>query len=171
MVSMAASSVRGYIRFFISRRSAYVQFNKQLVLGELAGFGAGIAVAEAAAFACYGNLEISTYSSIADYGGSTAGFLAVYYSDQKSIYVHEKNYRRIKLLLAKAMRLWPSVLTADVAYIVARPYIHYVSMSSGLEAGIAATIAHFLAFGVFNVIALVSRSVIDYAMHVKMDPP
>lgn len=170
MVAMAASSVRGYLKFLISQRSTYVQFNKQLLLGELAGFGAGIAAAEAAAVGGYGNLEISAYSSIADYGGSTAGFLAVYYSDHKSLHLQEKGYRKLKSLVVNAMRLWPSVVTADIAYIIARPYIHYVSMSSGLEAGIAATIAHFLAFGVFNVAALVSRSVIDYVKHVRMDP-
>jgi hypothetical protein len=33
---------------------------------------------------------------------------------------------------------------------------------SGLEAGVAATIAHFAAFGVFNGVAILSRSIIDY---------
>jgi hypothetical protein len=37
-----------------------------------------------------------------------------------------------------------------------------VLLVSGLEAGFAATVAHFTAFGVFNGIAILSRSVIDY---------
>jgi len=35
-------------------------------------------------------------------------------------------------------------------------------MVYGLEAGMAATIAHFVAFGLFNIIAILSRSIVDY---------
>jgi hypothetical protein len=30
-------------------------------------------------------------------------------------------------------------------------------------------LAHFLAFGVFNLVAIFSRSLVDYARHVKLD--
>jgi hypothetical protein len=65
--------------------------------------------------------------------------------------------------------LWPSVVAADVAFIIVRPSLHYLSLSFGLEAGVAATLAHFLAFGVFNLVAIFSRSLVDYARHVKLD--
>jgi hypothetical protein len=34
--------------------------------------------------------------------------------------------------------------------------------------GVAAAVAHVLAFGLFNLVAVFSRSFIDYAKHVRM---
>ena len=164
-----AASLRNYFRFLRDRRSAYVQFNKQLVIGELLGFGAGLAAAEGAAFSGMDHVAISGYSSAADYGGSIMGFLGVYYYDQKYLYPEDRGIRRAKKILKDALRLWPSVLAADIAFILVRPSLHYVSLSLGLEAGIAATLAHFLAFGVFNLVAIFSRSLVDYAKHIKLN--
>jgi hypothetical protein len=166
---MSACSLRGYIRYIRDRRSVYLQFNKQLLIGELAGFGAGLAVAEVAASGGLDNVGISAYSSSADYGGSIAGFLAVYYHDHKTLFPNDTGAKRVKKVLRNALKLWPSVLAADIAFVLVRPSFHYVSMSLGLEAGIAATLAHFLAFGVFNLVAIFSRSVVDYARHIRLD--
>jgi len=35
-------------------------------------------------------------------------------------------------------------------------------MIHGLETSIAAIIAHFVAFGLFNIIAILSKSIVDY---------
>lgn len=163
------ASLGNYFRFLRERRSVYVQFNKQLVIGELLGFGAGVAVAEGAASSGLDHVAISAYSSAADYGGSIAGFLAVYYYDQKKLYPDERGFRRVIKIMKNALRLWPSVLAADIAFILVRPSLHYVSLSLGFEAGVAATFAHFLAFGVFNLVAIFSRSLVDYAKHVKLN--
>lgn len=162
-------SIRNYFRFLRKNRSTYLQFNKQLLIGELAGFGAGVAVAEGAASAGMDIYAISAYSSVADYGGSIAGFLAVYYNDHKSSFPDDSRTTRLKKVLRSVLKLWPSVLAADIAFILVRPSFHFLSLSLGLEAGVAATIAHFLAFGVFNLVAIFSRSMIDYARHVKVD--
>jgi hypothetical protein len=166
---MSFNSVSRYFRFLRDRRSVYLQFNKQLVIGELAGFGAGLAVAESAAYANFDNVAIASYSSAADYGGSIAGFLGIYCYDQRSAFPDDRGAGRVKKILKSALKLWPSVVAADIAFILVRPSLHYVSLSLGLEAGIGATLAHFLAFGVFNLVAIFSRSLVDYARHVKLD--
>ena len=163
MIAMAASSVKEYLRFLAANRSAYIRFNKQLLIGELAGFGAGVATAEISASSDFNEIEISAYSSAADYAGSIAGFLAIYHNDHKDSFASLRGLARVRAVFSSALKLWPSVLAADVAFVLSRPYLHYVSMSMGLEPGIAAGLAHFLAFGVFNVVALISKSLIDFA--------
>jgi hypothetical protein len=167
---MPLSSLRRYFRFLREQRSTYLQFNKQLFVGELAGFGGGLLVAEAAAGAGLDHFTISAYSSGADYGGSVAGFLAVFYNDNKSNFPNHRGAGRLKMVLKSALKLWPSVVAADVAFILVRPSLHYLSLSLGLEAGVAAALAHFLAFGVFNIVAIFSKSIFDYANYVKVNP-
>lgn len=164
---MSSSSFRQYFKFLLAHRSTYVRFNRQLLLGELAGFGAGVAVAEATASLTADEFVISAYSSGADYMGSILGFLAVFYRDNRSLYHGDSRGTRTKKILKDALKLWPSVLAADIAFILVRPYFHYISLTLGIEAGVAATIAHFLAFGVFNGVAILSRSMIDYARSAK----
>lgn len=159
---MATDTFKKYFKFVQSNRPVYFNFNKQLVIGELAGFAAGVGVAEAAAAATRDELAISVSSGVADYAGSILGFLAIFYHDSKAQYSDLGRKDRFKKIMKDAFSLWPSVAAADVAYIFARPYIHYVLLVSGLEAGVAATIAHFAAFGVFNGVAILSRSIIDY---------
>jgi hypothetical protein len=160
---MGSSSVRRYFQLLRDRRSIYLRFNKQLLIGELAGFAAGIAAAEVAASASVDDFSISAYSSASDYIASILGFFAVYYSDNRSTYKEQTRCARIKKVTKDAFKLWPSVVAADVAFIIVRPYLHYMTLLLGLEAGLAAAIAHFLAFGVFNCVALFSKSMIDYA--------
>lgn len=159
---MAANTLKKYFRFVQNNTPVYFNFNKQLVMGELAGFGAGVGVAEAAAAITRDEFAISISSGIADYAGSILGFLAVFYRDSKPQYRELDRKERFKRIIKDAFSLWPSVAAADVAYIFARPYIHYILLVSGLEAGVAAAVAHFAAFGVFNGVALLSRSIIDY---------
>jgi hypothetical protein len=159
---MTAGTLKKYFRFVQSKRPVYFNFNKQLVIGELAGFAAGVGVAEAAAAAAGDELAISVSSGVADYAGSILGFLAIFYRDSRVQYDELAGKERFKRIMKDAFSLWPSVAAADVAYILVRPYIHYVLLVSGLEAGVAATIAHFAAFGVFNGVAILSRSIIDY---------
>jgi hypothetical protein len=140
----------------------YVRFSKQLIIGELAGFGAGIALAEGSSWLGIDNVGISLYSSAADYGGSILGFLAIVYSDNKKTFRQDSRKSRLKKTIKDALSLWPSVLVGDIAFILSRPYFHYESLSVGLEPGISASLAHLLAFAVFNGFAILSRSIIDY---------
>ncbi len=159
---MASNTLKKYFRFVQDNKPVYFNFNKQLVMGELAGFAAGVGVAEAMATTTRDEFAISVSSGIADYAGSILGFLAIFYRDSKAQYSELSGKDRFKRIMKDAFSLWPSVAVADIAYIFARPYVHYILLVSGLEAGIAATIAHFAAFGVFNGVAILSRSIIDY---------
>jgi hypothetical protein len=159
---MAADTLKKYFKFVQSNKPVYFNFNKQLVIGELGGFAAGVGVAEAAAAVTRDELTISVSSGVADYAGSILGFMAMFYRDSRAQYSELGRKDRFKRIMKDAFSLWPSVAAADVAYIFARPYIHYILLLSGLEAGVAATIAHFAAFGVFNGVAILSRSIIDY---------
>lgn len=161
---MPDKSFRDYFTFIRNNRRIYFHFNKQLLIGELGGFGAGVGVAEAAAAITTDEFAISISSSIADYTGSIIGFLAVFYHDNMHQYADLPRRERFKKVIKNAFSLWPSVAIADVAIIITRPYVHYLLLVSGLEAGVAATIAHFVAVGVFNGIAILSRSILDYSL-------
>jgi hypothetical protein len=169
MVKMTTDSVRRYLQFFLARRSSYFQLNKQLLIAELAGLCAGTGVSEMASAGGVGQFGISVYSSAADYAASIASFLAIYYKDEKSQYGEAPRSMRLKKVLGSALRLWPSVIAADIVFILVRPYFQYLALSNGLEAGMAAIIAHFIAFGFFNLVAVFSKSIIDYAKHIKIN--
>ncbi len=159
---MAVNSIKKYIRFIKGNRPTYFHFNKQLFIGEIAGFAAGVGVAEAAAVLAADELAIALSSGVADYAGSILGFFAIFYCDKKSDYRELSRNKRFKSIAKDAFSLWPAIAAADIAYIFMRPSLHYLLLVSGYEAGIAATVAHFAAFGVFNGVAILSRSIIDY---------
>ncbi|HXV47019.1 MAG TPA: hypothetical protein VD736_10140 [Nitrososphaera sp.] len=159
---MVADSLKKYFEFLRGNKLVYLGFNKQLLIGELGGFGAGVGVAEAVAATTKDEITISVSSGAADYIGSILGFLAVYYRDNKAKYSDLDRKGRFKQIMKNAFSLWPSVVAADIAIIFSRPYVHYLLLLSGFEAGISATIAHFVAVGIFNGVAILSRSIIDY---------
>lgn len=159
---MSDSILGKYFKFMLDKRPVYFRFNKQLAIGELAGFGFGIGVAEAAATVTKSELAISVSSGVADYACSILGFLGIFYRDSVVQYQELGRKERFKLVMKDAFSLWPSIAAADIAFIFARQYLHYVLLLSGLEAGIAASMAHFAAFGIFNGVAILSRSIIDY---------
>jgi len=152
-----------YLDFLHGNRSAYVTFNKQLFIAELAGFFGGIAVAEILNLIVADEISISIWSGVADYVGSILGFLAICYFDADiAAYSNKSQTERFRMTMRYAISLWPSVLAADVVFIIIRPYIHYIFLLSGFEAGVAAVISHFLAFGAFNAVAILSKSILDY---------
>lgn len=164
---MSASALKKYFKFVHSNRPAYFNFNKQLLVGGLAGLLSGIAVAEAMALFTDDEISISVPSGVADYAASILGFLTVYYYDNKSQYLHLGKNERIKRILKNAVSLWPTVIAGDIAYLITRPYFQSVLLLFDLEAGIAAAVAHFIGVGIFNGTALLSKSVIDYAHKAK----
>jgi hypothetical protein len=154
-------TILNYIAFVKKNKVNYFIFNKQLVFSEIAGLISGLIVAEM--FYSLSKASNSFYSGITDYIFSIVFFLIIYYYDNKKNYQHYKYYNRIKKILKSAISFWPSIIIADIAYLIARPYIHYMLISLfGLETGLAATIAHFFAFGLFNIIAILSKSIIDF---------
>lgn len=167
IIAMAWETIKRYTRFIHANRRIYLLFNRQLLVGGLAGLLSGIAVAEAVALFTNDEIAISVPSGIADYSASILGFLTVYYYDNKPQYLHLERNERIKRILKSAVSLWPTVVAADIAYLITRPYVHSVLLLFGLEAGIAAAIAHFIGVGIFNGTALMSKSIIDYARRAK----
>ena len=159
---MVAGTLKEYFKFVHKNRPIYFNFNRQLLIGELFGFAAGVGVAEAVAAITKDEAAISISSGIADYIGSILGFLAIYYRDNKAKYSHLDRKSRFKQVMKSAFSLWPSVVAADIAIIFSRPYVHYLLLLSDFEPGISATIAHFVAVGIFNGVAILSRSMIDY---------
>jgi hypothetical protein len=152
-----------YFRFLSKNKKVYFHFNKQLLTGELAGFFIGVLVAViVSSFISADEFLVSSFSSVADYAASILGFLVIFYFDNKSLYIELNTNKRVKKILRLALGLWPSIALADIAFIIARPYFHYLLLTNGIDAGIAATIAHFLAFGIFNIVAILSRSIFDF---------
>lgn len=163
---MASGLVR-YLRFIYANRRSYFTFNKQLLLSGFAGFFAGIGVAEAVARFTSDEVVISVSSGVVDYAASIVGFLALYYYDNRPKYPELAGKERVKRIMKDALSLWPSVAAADVAFIVTRPYVHSVLLLAGFEAGIGAAISHFAGVAIFNGVALLSKSIIDYLRHSK----
>ena len=161
------STLKRYVVFIIANRRIYFVFNKQLLVGGLAGLVSGVAVAEVVSRFTQDEFAISVPSGVADYVASIVGFLIVYYYDNKKQYLYLARNKRIKRTLSDAVSLWPTVVAADVAYLIARPYIHAVLLILGLEAGIAGAVAHFVGVGIFNGTALLSRTIIDYVRGIK----
>jgi len=60
------------------------------------------------------------------------------------------------------LSLWPSVLAADIVFRLVRPYMQLILLDAGIEVGITSTISHFIAFGAFNLVAIISKSLLDY---------
>lgn len=162
---MKYETIKKYLKFIHANRQTYLTFNKQLLLSGFAGFFAGIAVAEAVAVFSEDEITIAVSSGTVDYAASILGFLVIYYYDNKPKYPELTGRDRVKRIMKNALSLWPSVLAADIAFIIARPYVHSVLLLSGLEAWIGAAISHFIGVAIFNCIALLSKSIIDYSRH------
>src|SRR5215510_3191841 len=107
-----ASNLRKYFRFVSNRRPIYFNFNKQLMVGELAGFAGGLVAAEAAATLGGNEFGISLSSGIVDYVGSILGFLAIFYRDNSSHYRELARSDRFRKIMQNAFSLWPSVILA-----------------------------------------------------------
>jgi hypothetical protein len=158
---LVLQNIKNYFAFVRKNKSDYLLFNKQLVFSEIAGLVLGLIAAEASR--SFTKIENSLYSGFIDYCASIGFFFIIYYYDNKKYYLDFSRSTRLIKIIKSAFSIWPSIIIADVAYVIARPYFHYVLMTHGLETGLAATVAHFLAFGVFNLIAVVSKSMIDFA--------
>lgn len=160
---MPWEAIKKYMRFIHANRRIYFVFNRQLLVGGLAGLLSGIAVAEAVALFTKDEIAISVSSGTVDYAFSILGFLAVYYHDNKSQYLCiARKSERAWRVTKSALSLWPTVLAGDIAYVIARPYVHSIFLLLGIEAGVAAGMAHFVGVGIFNGVALLSRSIIEY---------
>jgi hypothetical protein len=97
----------------------------QIVIGEVAGFFAGLLVAELAATVNFDAWLISTLSSLADYSASMSGFFIIFYYD-KPFCIELIFLVRIKRISGMALALWPSVLAADIVFLLIRPYIQHL---------------------------------------------
>jgi hypothetical protein len=156
------NTIHQYLHFVARNAKDYRKFNKQLVIGELAGFIAGLLVAEFAAVVNFDGWLISILSSLADYSASMSGFFVIFYYDNKSSYIELNSLVRIKRISGMALALWPSVLAADIVSLLVMSYIQHLLLGNNLDVGITSALAHFLAFGVFNLTAILSKSIFDF---------
>lgn len=166
---MPQKSISGYFKYLAKNKKEYINFNKQLLIADGIGVASGFAAAELTASATKDEATISGISSAVDYIVSILGFLLIWYLDKKKEPRYKKMefWKRLKKITWSALRLWPSVALGDVAFIFSRPIAHYQLLLTGIEPGIASIIAHFIAFLTFNVVATISRSLVDYIRGVK----
>lgn len=167
---MSRLPIRQYISYLAGNAKKYRTFNKQLVVGELAGIAAGLLVAELAIAVALDEAGVSIASSAADYLAALAGFLAIFYFDTRGQFMQLGRGKRVQKVCVMALRLWPSVAAADIVFIFVRPYVQYLLLGAGIEAGVTSIIAHFVAFAAFNVTAIFSRSIMDFWQSTKKQP-
>ena len=160
-----------YLQFLACKARDYKRFNKQLIIGELAGFLAGLLVAEVASATITdineGEWVVSILSSIADYATSIGGFFAVFYYDNKSSVEGLSTWKRLKRIWRMALSLWPPVVAADIVFLLIRPYIQFQLLSSNIDISVTTVVAHFVAFGAFNLVAILSKSIFDFYLYSK----
>ncbi|WP_148701460.1 hypothetical protein [Candidatus Nitrososphaera evergladensis] len=159
--------IRQYISYLADNARKYRTFNKQLVVGELAGIAAGLLVAELAIAIALDEAGVSIASSAADYLAALAGFLAIFYFDSRKEFMQFGRGKRVQKVCVMALRLWPSVAAADIVFIFVRPYVQYLLLGANIEAGVTSVIAHFVAFAAFNLTAIFSRSIMDFWQSTK----
>lgn len=159
---MARKAIQKYLHFLAHNAQEYKKFNKQLLIGELAGFLAGFIVAELVNALSGNEWLVSVLSSIADYGAAITGFFIIFYYDQKPSYLQFNRLARLSKISRMVLSLWPSVLAADIVFLLVRPYMQLILLDAGIEVGITSTISHFIAFGAFNLVAIISKSLLDY---------
>ena len=164
---MSRLPIRQYISYLAGNARKYRTFNKQLVVGELAGIAAGLLVAELAIAIALDEAGVSIASSGADYLAALAGFLVIFYFDSRGQFMQLRRGKRVQKVCVMALRLWPSVAAADIVFIFVRPYVQYLLLGAGIEAGVTSIIAHFAAFAAFNVTAIFSRSIMDFWQSTK----
>jgi hypothetical protein len=159
-------TLQKYLQFIANNAREYKKFNKQLIVGELAGFFAGLLVAEVSNATIHGLASgewvVSILSSIADYAAAIGGFFVVFYYDNKSSFAGLSAWTRLKRIWKTALSLWPSVVAADIVFLLVRPYIQFQLLNSNIDVGITTVLAHFVAFGAFNLVAILSKSVFDF---------
>jgi hypothetical protein len=161
-IVVVTRAIQKYLHFLAANTKEYKKFNKQLLIGELAGFLAGLLVAEVVNVISRDEWLVSVLSSIADYGAAIIGFFVVYYYDQKPFYLHLDKMARVSKISRMALCLWPSVLVADIVFLLVRPYTQLIMLDMGFEVSVTSTISHFVAFGAFNLAAIISKSLLDY---------
>jgi hypothetical protein len=152
-----------YISFLASNAKRYQSFNRELFVGELGGIAAGILMAELAIAFAFNETGVSIISSVSDYVAAFAGFVVIFYIDNRGKFSDLKRKQRVKKVLVMVLRLWPSVAAADIAFLFIRPYIQYILLAANIEVGVTSVLAHFIAFAVFNIIAIFSRSIIEFS--------
>lgn len=160
---MSKPLVFRYFSFLASNAKKYQSFNRELFVGELGGIAAGILMAELAIALSFNGAGVSIISSVSDYIAAFAGFVTIFYIDNRGQFTNLRRNERIKKVLGMVLRLWPSVAAADIAFLFVRPYIQYILLAAHIEVGISSVLAHFVAFAAFNLIAIFSRSIIEFS--------
>jgi hypothetical protein len=156
------SLIRRYISYLADNAKRYKTFNKQLIVGELAGIAGGLLIAELGIALLLDEASISITSSAADYLAALSGFLAIFYVDNRGQFMHLGKGKRVKKVCVMALRLWPSIAAADIVFLAVRPYVQYTLLTTNMEAGLTSIAAHFIAFAAFNITATFSRSLTDF---------
>ena len=169
MMITGRNAIHKYLHYVASNAKEYKKFNKQLIIGEAAGIFAGLLVAELAATVNFDSWLISILSTLADYSAAITGFFTIFYYDNKSSFIELATLVRIKRISSMALALWPSVLAADIVFLLIRPYIQHLLLDNNFDIGITSVLAHFLAFSAFNLTAIFSKSIFDfyYSNHAK----
>src|SRR5918911_1598935 len=96
MIITGRDAIHKYLHFVACNAKDYKKFNKQLVIGEVAGFFAGLLVAELAATVNFDRWLISILSTLADYSAAITGFFTIFYYDNKSSFIELATLIRIK---------------------------------------------------------------------------
>lgn len=144
----------------LNRYRDYVMLNKNIFIAGLCAFIASALIAEAY-YAMDRSAAINSTMSVAvEYGIYIPLFAYLYYKDNKGRYRDEYNIMWSRVLM-DAKKLIATLSVAEMVYAVVRGYMHYHSLTMGMQpyqaAVLSSIVASVLFYTVVNTGARISR--------------
>ncbi len=145
----------------LNRYKDYVMLNKNVFIAGVCAFLASTIIAEAYYTMDRSAALNSTLSVAVEYGIYMPLFAYLYYRDSKRRYRDSSSSVLWSRVLSDAKKLIATLSAAEVVYIAARGYMHYHSLSVGMQpyqaAVLSSIVASILFYTVVNVGAKASR--------------
>lgn len=145
----------------LNRYRDYIMLNKNIFIAGVCAFIASALIAEAY-YAMNSSAAINSTMSIAvEYGIYIPLFAYLYYKDNKGRYRDEYSNIVWRRVLMDARKLIATLSVAEMVYAVVRGYMHYHSLTMGMQpyqaALLSSIVASALFYTVVNVGARISR--------------
>ncbi|GBC73895.1 hypothetical protein HRbin04_01303 [archaeon HR04] len=145
----------------LNRYRDYVMLNKNIFIAGVCAFIASALIAEAYYTMDRSAAINSTMSVAVEYGIYIPLFAYLYYKDNKGRYRDEYSNIVWSRVLMDARKLIATLSSAEMVYAVVRGYMHYHSLTMGMQpyqaAVLSSIVASVLFYTVVNIGARVSR--------------
>lgn len=119
----------------------WLNYNKELLIGELGAFIGGPLLAQLSSFFFSANIIIAFMASVGDYLSYTFFYALASFSDNKNLYWNKKKKKVKKSFFRHLMKFILGAAFVDVIYYSARTYVNYFILGLGWQAYMAAFVS------------------------------